>query len=128
MIPEGGRRKKARKEEGVVITGVHALFYTTAPEAARAFIRDKLGFPHYDVGDGWLIFDAPSGDIGCHPSDEPRHGISFFCDDIKSTMAELQGRGVELAPIQEEDWGWVTSFELPGGGPVQLYEPKYKPG
>ena len=109
-----------------MITGVHALFYTTEPEAAREFIRDKLGIPGYDSGGGWLIFDVPSGDIGCHPSDSAFHGISFFCDDIKATMAELESRGVGLAPVIEEEWGWVTSFELPGGGPVQLYQPKYK--
>lgn len=108
-----------------MIRGVHALFYTTDAEAARAFIRDKLGFPYVDAGDGWLIFDAPGADIGCHPAERPRHGLSFYCDDLDGTMADLQAKGVDLGPVREEEWGRVTSFELPGGGPVELYEPTY---
>jgi hypothetical protein len=110
----------------MAIKGVHALFYTTQPDAARAFIRDKLGLPAYDSGGGWLIFDAPGADIGCHPSDRPYHGISFYCDDIEATVEELKSRGVAFsAPLREEEWGRVTEFELPGGGRVELYEPKY---
>jgi catechol 2,3-dioxygenase-like lactoylglutathione lyase family enzyme len=109
-----------------MITGVHALFYTTDAEAARAFLRDKLGLPHYDAGGGWLLFQAP-GDIGCHPSDESHHAISFSCDDIEATVRELEARGVTFArAIEEADWGWSTWFEFPGGEPVQLYLPKYE--
>jgi catechol 2,3-dioxygenase-like lactoylglutathione lyase family enzyme len=109
-----------------MIKGMHGLFYTTKPEEARAFLRDALGFPAKDVGDGWLIFDLPAADLGCHPSDRAFHGVSFFCNDIDATMAELRGRGVAFTEIVEEDWGRVTTFELPGGGPIQLYQPKYK--
>jgi hypothetical protein len=108
-----------------MIKGVHALFYTTDPDGARAFLRDKLGFPYTDAGDGWLIFDLPEGDVGCHPSDRAFHGISFFCDDLDATMADASKRGVAFGPVVEEDWGRVTTFELPGGGPVQLYQAKY---
>jgi hypothetical protein len=39
-----------------MIKGVHTMFYSSEPEALRAFIRDKLGFTSYtDVGEGWLI-------------------------------------------------------------------------
>ncbi len=58
-----------------MITGVHTMFYSSEPEALRAFLRDKLGFPYTDAGDGWLIFDLPEADMGCHPADEHReHG------------------------------------------------------
>ena len=41
-------------------------------------------------------------------------------------MAELRGRGVTFSePVVEEEWGRVTSLDLPGGGPIQLYQPKY---
>jgi hypothetical protein len=84
-----------------MITGVHALFYTTDPEGARAFIRDKLRLPHYDAHAGWLIFDAPAGHIACHPSDAPKHNISFSCDDLGATVRELHGRGVEfIRPVE----------------------------
>ncbi len=42
-----------------MIKGVHTMFYSSDPEATRAFLRDKLGFPYTDVGGGWLIFDLP---------------------------------------------------------------------
>jgi catechol 2,3-dioxygenase-like lactoylglutathione lyase family enzyme len=86
-----------------VIKGVHALFYTTDPEGARAFVRDKLGLPYNDVGDGWPIFDLPEGDVGFHPSDRAFHGISFYCDDLGAEMADLSERGVTCSPIVEED-------------------------
>ena len=42
-----------------MIRGVHTMFYSSKAEELRAFIRDKLQFPHTDVGEGWLIFDVP---------------------------------------------------------------------
>jgi predicted enzyme related to lactoylglutathione lyase len=109
-----------------MITGVHALFYTTDPEGARAFLRDKLQLPHFDAMPGWPLYDAPSGIIGCHPAAEPAHGIAFSCDDIHATISELQGRGVHfLGPVEEQPWGWTTEFEVPGAGAVQLYQAKY---
>ena len=108
-----------------MITGLHGIFYTTNPDGARAFLRDKIGLPFHDAGGGWLIFEAPEGHIGCHPSDRAFNGISFSCDDLEATMKECAGRGAEFSPIVEEEWGRVTTFELPGGGPVQLYQPKY---
>lgn len=39
-----------------MITAVHALIYCDDPDAARAFFRDVLRFPHVDTGGGWLIF------------------------------------------------------------------------
>lgn len=109
-----------------MITGVHALFYTTDPEGARAFLRDKLQLPHFDAMPGWPLFDAPSGIIGCHPAGEPGAGVAFSCDDIEATVEELSGRGVQfLTPIQEQEWGWTADFEIPGGATVQLFKPKY---
>ena len=35
-----------------MIRGVHTMFYSSQAEAMRAFIRDKLGFPFTDVGEG----------------------------------------------------------------------------
>ncbi|HEV3144446.1 MAG TPA: VOC family protein, partial [Gemmataceae bacterium] len=76
-----------------MIQGVHTMFYTSEPEAFRAFLRDKLRFPFTDVGEGWLIFDLPEADMGCHPEDlqyeHARSGmqhISFYCDDIEKTV------------------------------------------
>jgi catechol 2,3-dioxygenase-like lactoylglutathione lyase family enzyme len=116
-----------------MIKGVHTMFYTSQPEALRAFIRDRLQFPANDVGDGWLIFDLPEADMGCHPADASVegamsgvHSISFYCDDIAATVAELKARGVEFVDeIRDEGFGLVTHFRVPGDFVVQLYEPHY---
>lgn len=110
-----------------MIKGVHAMFYTSKAEEARAFFRDKLGMPHIDAGDGWLIFDAPAAEVGCHPGDAPKHEISFYCDDIEQTVNELKARGVEFTkPITDQGYGLVTAFKIPGGVEADLYQPKYR--
>ncbi len=115
-----------------MIRGVHSMFYTADADALRAFIRDKLGFPYTDVGGGWLIFDVPEGDMGCHPAHEGpgasagTHAISFYCDNIEETVAELKSRGVEFtAPVTNQGFGLVTHFKMPGEVVVQLYQPFY---
>ena len=109
------------------------MFYSSQPEELRAFIRDKLGFPFTDVGEGWLIFDLPEADMGCHPAEPAelkpagRHDISFYCDNIYQTVAELRQRGVEfLDEISDQGFGFVTHFKMPGGVEVQLYQPCYE--
>ena len=116
-----------------MIRGVHTMFYTSQPEETRAFLRDKLRFPFTDVGEGWLIFDLPEADMGCHPAD-PEHGapsgtnhISFYCDDLERTVAELKERGVEFTGgIVDEGFGLVTHFKMPGDFAVMLYQPRYE--
>lgn len=114
-----------------MIRGVHTMFYSSKAEELRAFIRDKLGFPATDVGGGWLIFDLPEADMGCHPTENggPPSGtadISFYCDDIEATVAELEAQGVEFTDeIQNMGFGLVTHFKMPGDFAVQLYQPLY---
>jgi hypothetical protein len=55
-----------------MIRGMHAMFYSAEAEALRSFIRDKLGLPATDVGDGWLIFETPEADLGIHPTEQGR--------------------------------------------------------
>ncbi|MCA9751886.1 MAG: VOC family protein [Gemmatimonadetes bacterium] len=114
-----------------MIRGMHAMFYSSEAKALREFLRDKLGLKGADVGDGWLIFDAPEADLGVHPTegnDTPSGtaDISFYCDDIEATVAELEARGVVFTrPIEDHGYGLVTYFEVPGGFTIQLYEPRY---
>ena len=115
-----------------MIRGVHTMFYSSEPAALRAFLRDKLGFPGHDVGDGWLIFNLPEADMGVHPADAEEGApsgtpnISFYCDDIVKTVAELKGKGVEFTkPVEDHGYGLVTFFRVPGDFEVQLYQPKY---
>jgi hypothetical protein len=108
------------------------MLYSSKAAELRAFIRDKLRFPYTDVGDGWLIFDLPEADMGCHPAaaedgaPSGTHAISFYCDDIGKTVAELKARGVEFTgEIKDAGYGFVTHFRVPGGFELQLYEPRY---
>jgi predicted enzyme related to lactoylglutathione lyase len=110
------------------------MFYSAEPEALRAFLRDKLRLPHCDVGEGWLIFELPPADMGVHPADPVNvegaagtHNISFFCDDIHATVADLRSRGVEFqGEITNAGYGLITYFAMPGGVTVQLYQPLYR--
>ena len=117
-----------------MIRGMHAMFYSSQAEKLRAFLRDKLGLAATDVGEGWLIFDAPEADLGVHPTEggrkEPPSGtadISFYCDDIEKTVRELKSRGVEFThAVEDHGYGLVTRFKVPGDFDVQLYQPKYE--
>jgi catechol 2,3-dioxygenase-like lactoylglutathione lyase family enzyme len=117
-----------------MIRGVHTMFYSSQPEALRAFIRDKLGFTFSDVGDGWLIFNLPEADMGCHPCEDETGEttpsgtphISFYCDDIRETVKDLKIKGVEFVDdITDAGYGLATHFKMPGDFAVQLYQPHY---
>ena len=116
-----------------MIKGVHTMFYSSDAGGLRDFLRDKLGFKARDIGGGWLIFDLPEADMGCHPSNEEggapsgTHDISFYCDDIQQTVSELKSKGVEFKDeIEDHGYGLVTHFFVPGNFAVQLYQPKYQ--
>ena len=109
------------------------MFYSSNAKGLREFLRDKLGFKATDVGGGWLIFDLPEADMGCHPADA-KHGapsgtqdISFYCDDIEKTVKELKAKGVKFkGKIEDHGYGLVTHFKKPGNFYVQLYQPQYE--
>jgi catechol 2,3-dioxygenase-like lactoylglutathione lyase family enzyme len=109
------------------------MFYSSDAEGLRAFLRDKLGFTGVDVGDGWLIFNLPEADLGCHPTDSsngPASGtadVSFYCDDLDRTVAELKEKGVEFTrEIENHGYGLVTFLKAPGNFEIMLYQPLYK--
>jgi catechol 2,3-dioxygenase-like lactoylglutathione lyase family enzyme len=115
-----------------MIKGVHTMFYSSDADGLRTFFRDKLDFKANDIGHGWLIFDLPEADLGCHPADL-EHGapsgtadISFYCDDIVKTVAELKAKGVQFkGEVEDHGYGLVTHFHAPGDFTIQLYQPKY---
>lgn len=114
-----------------MIRGMHAMFYSSEAQALRAFLKDKLGLSGTDVGGGWLIFDVPEADLGVHPTEgsEVASGtadISFYCDNIVETVADLRAKGVEFTQeVEDHGYGLVTFFKAPGGFKVQLYQAKY---
>jgi catechol 2,3-dioxygenase-like lactoylglutathione lyase family enzyme len=110
-----------------MITGAHTIVYSADADADRAFFRDVLGFHPVDAGGGWLIFALPPAELAAHPSeDSARHELYLMCDDIESTVAELEGKGVEFTtPVSDQSFGLLTSIPLPGGGELGLYEPRH---
>jgi catechol 2,3-dioxygenase-like lactoylglutathione lyase family enzyme len=110
-----------------LINGAHALIFTKNADGTRAFFRDVLGFPSVDAGGGWLIFALPPAELGIHPDEgADRHELYLMCDDIRATVEELRGKGVEFTgPIRDEGFGQVAWARIPGGGELALYQPRH---
>jgi len=116
-----------------VITGTHAIIYSEDAQALREFFRDVLEFDAVDTGGGWLIFALPPAELGVHAAEGPtfdagvRHQLSFMCDDIATTVADLRARGIEIRdePV-DEGYGITTTMTLPGGVDVVLYQPRHE--
>jgi hypothetical protein len=108
-----------------MISGAHAILYSTNPEADRAFLRQVLGLPHVDVGGGWLIFGLPPAEVAVHPAEESRHELYLLCDNVAAFVAEMATRNIACAPITDQRWGLLTEVVLPGGGRLGVYEPRH---
>jgi hypothetical protein len=98
------------------------MFTSPQAEELRVFLRDKLGLDSFDLGGGWLIFPM-EGEVGFRSGDGVRHEISLFCDDIRSTVDELQSKGVEFTH-EGIDWsnGADAFISAPGGLSIQLHQ------
>jgi len=109
-----------------MITGAHAILYSTNPEADRAFFRDILGFNHVDVGEGWLIFALPPAEVAVHPSEtNDGHELYLICDDVDAFVREMRARNIACTPVQDRRWGLITELTLPGGGTLGVYESRH---
>ena len=121
-----------------MITAVHTLLYADDADAARAFFRDVLGWPHVDSGGGWLIFGTGPSELGVHPTSDDRggetwstsqhHEISLMCDDVEATVSELTAKGVAFTrDIRDDGFGLTTMLKVPGAGEMMLYQPRHAP-
>src|SRR5262245_4198679 len=110
-----------------MITGAHAIIYTSQADEARALLRDTIGFKGVDAGDGWLIFALPPAELAVHPTaGGGHHELYLMCDDIDATVEELTARGAVFSqPSSDQGWGLLTSMTLPGGVELGLYEPRH---
>jgi hypothetical protein len=120
-----------------MITGTHVLFYSENPEADRIFLRDVLEFRSIDAGEGWLIFALPPAEAAFHPSDsetrEQMHAgrsllgavVYLMCDDLQAEITRLQAKKVSCSAVEIARWGIKTTFHLPSGGEVGLYQPTH---
>jgi hypothetical protein len=115
-------------QETAVITGTHAIIYSEDAQALREFFRDVLEFDSVDAGGGWLVFALPPAELGVHPTEAAGQGHELYlmCDDINTTVKELEAKGVEFVrPVEDAGWGLVTAMRVPGGGELGIYEPRH---
>lgn len=132
-----------------MITSAHLMIYSDDPPATRAFLRDVLRLPWVaDAGSSpgadtdtpgeaaWLIFATGPSELGVHPTSgewegqhytNPRtHLITFMCDDIDATVAELSERGATFAgEVADHGYGLVAMMQVPGADDVQVYQPRH---
>ena len=109
-----------------MLTGAHSILYSQKPDEDRAFLRDVLGLPHVDAGDGWLIFGLPPAELAVHPTEEyDRQDLYFMCTDIQAFVAAMGEKGVPCDPIQSQAWGDLPHITLPGGGKLGVYQPRH---
>jgi hypothetical protein len=109
-----------------MITGAHSIIYSKNPEADRGFLKDVLGLPHVDVGDGWLIFGLPPAEVAVHPSEKNDvHEFYLICADVDAFVARVTARGLSCSPVRDMGWGRLTQVSLPGGGKLGVYEPRH---
>src|SRR5271170_2209169 len=109
-----------------MIHGAHVVIYTKDSEADRAFFRDVLKFPSVDAGHGWLILALPPSEAAFHDSEKnDQHELYLMCDDIAATLKDLAAKKVKVSEVNEQRWGKLATFTLPGGGKIGIYEPKH---
>ena len=110
-----------------MINAVHSILFARDADAARAFFADVLGLESVDAGGGWLIFALPPAELAVHPAEgEPGHELYLMTDDLDRTLGQLRDRGVAVtAEPSDQGWGVLASLEVPGFGPLGIYEPRH---
>ena len=109
-----------------MIYGAHLIVFTRDAEADRVFFDEVLEMASVDSGGGWLIFALPPSELAFHPTDEAiSNEIFLMCDDLRAEMQRLEAKGVAFSTVDDERWGTVTRFTLPGGTTIGLYQPKH---
>jgi catechol 2,3-dioxygenase-like lactoylglutathione lyase family enzyme len=108
-----------------LINAVHSILFAPDADKVRAFLTDVLELDSVDAGGGWLIFALPPAELAVHPGDEARHELYLMTDDLDHTLARLRERGVSASEPSDEGWGVLASIEVPGFGPLGVYEPRH---
>jgi catechol 2,3-dioxygenase-like lactoylglutathione lyase family enzyme len=112
----------------LMIDAAHSILYARDPDATRAFLAEVLGLHSVDAGRGWLIFALPPAEVAVHPADggDPRHELNLMTGDIAATLEDLRARGIRVvAEPSDQGWGVLAQIEVPGFGPLGIYEPRH---
>ena len=110
-----------------MITGMHAIVFSSEADQVRAFFKDTLRLPSVNAGGGWLIFALPPAELAVHPADgETRHELYLMCDDIHATLADLRDKGIGVAQdVTDQGWGLLAAIRLPDGSQFPIYQPRH---
>ena len=111
-----------------------AMLYVSDQEESLRFYRDLLGFrvvTDVAMGPGarWLELAPPGGTttITLHDAalDGKRPGegayLTFVCDDVATTVAELRARGARVSAPEVQPWGTFAFVDGPDGHRVQFH-------
>ena len=118
-----------------MINGAHFLLYSKDPDADRAFLAmcSNSGLSRTAVG---ADLRAPTRrDRGSSIDEDAPQPIAegevvgasiyLMCDDLDSTIKSLESKNVLCSEVNEAPWGIVTTFRLPSGGEIGLYQPTH---
>jgi hypothetical protein len=73
-----------------------------------------------------LIFAMPPLEAAFHDSEKSdRHELFLMCDDLEATVKDLESKNVVVSDVNEQRWGKLAHFALPGGGKIGIYQPKH---
>src|SRR5262245_38858155 len=128
MADEGDTVRQHSIDGGrmALINGAHSIIYSSNAEADRALLRDVLGLPNVDVGQGWLIFALPPAEVAVHPSDKNNlHELYLMTDDIRAFVDAMKKRDVACSEPNDQGWGILSEMTLPGGGKLGVYQPRH---
>lgn len=109
-----------------MINGGHVMLYDRDAGAMRDFLRTVLALPAVDSGNGRWLMQIPPTELGVHETDgDGGYEFYFQCDEIESTVREIEARGGHCGPRADRGWGVVCDIEGPGGRKLALYEPRH---
>ena len=109
-----------------MINAVHSILYARDAAAARAFFADVLGLDSVDAGGGWLIFALPPAELAVHPAQSSSTELYLMTDDLDAALGALRVQGVTIvAEPAEQSWGTVARIDVPGFGPLGIYQPSH---
>ena len=109
-----------------MITGTHAIIYSSNADADKAFFKDILKLTNVDVGRGWLIFGLPPSELAVHPAENSTtHELYLMCDDISLFIEAMGKHNIACTEPQDQGWGILTQLTLPGGGSLGVYQPRH---